>query len=145
MEALEISWPVVLEAITVLAGESHIELAQEQEIAERAKPICKKLNIAITNKARSSSEITYLASPLIGGGVFVPRFQQLFILAIYNGLESPEEWAQLAWNCLSALGERLMLNKTLLESDGDNLRELVNQANAFAKTDLARLRSLQIV
>jgi len=46
-------------------------------------------------KARSSNDITYLASPVTGGGMTVGRFQQLFVLALQQGKKKPEDWATL--------------------------------------------------
>jgi hypothetical protein len=39
------------------------------------------------------NDITFLASPVTGGGVVVGRFHQLFVLAMQQGKKKPEDWA----------------------------------------------------
>jgi len=48
-----------------------------------------------THKARGSADITFLASPVTGGGITVNRFQQLFLLALSQGKKQPAHKKQM--------------------------------------------------
>ena len=87
----------------------------------------------------------FLASPVIGGGVAVDRFQQLFLLARQTGRPQPEGWAQFAWEAISAQGQRLLKDGKAIESPKENLAELLAQAKeAFSSKRLPILQALGI-
>lgn len=95
-------------------------------------------------KARSSSELNYLASPVTGGGVAVARFHQLFLLAKQQGHKQPQDWASFVWNLLAMQGQRLLKEGKTLETAEENLAELTSQAQSFAEKQLPILKALQI-
>ena len=66
------------------------------------------INAHLQDKARGSGEISYLASPVTGGGVTVGRFPQLFLLAMAQGKKQPADWAAFAWNILASQGQRII-------------------------------------
>jgi len=75
----------------------------------------------------------------------VPRFCQLFLLARQSGQKTPADWAEFAWNLLKIQGQRLMKEGTALETEEENLAELVRQAQNFQNTQLQVLKALQVV
>jgi hypothetical protein len=95
-------------------------------------------------KARSSNEISYLSSPVTGGGVIVGRFQQLFLLVLQQGKKKPEEWATFVAQILATQGEKIVKDGKPLETAEEQLAELINQANEFSVKKLPILKSLQI-
>lgn len=95
-------------------------------------------------RARGSSEISYLASPVTGGGVAVGRFQQLFLLALREGRKKPADWAQAAWGVLEQQGQRLVKEGAALEKPEDNIAELTAQALEFERKSLPVLRALGV-
>lgn len=95
-------------------------------------------------KARSTSDISYLASPVTGGGVIVNRFAQLFLLARTQNHKQPQDWAQYVWNLLQAQGHKLIKEGTTIESAEDNLAELTRQTEEFAAKQLPVLKALRI-
>ena len=103
------------------------------------------LNKALIDRARFSAEITFLASPVTGGGIAVNRFQQLFFLAMRNGKKQPQDWASEVWSVISAQNQRLIKEGKALESVEDNVQELVIQANDFARKRLPLLKALEVV
>jgi hypothetical protein len=96
-------------------------------------------------KARMSNDLAYLASPVTGGGVSVPRFHQLFLLAKLQGHKQPQDWAQYVWGILSMQGQRLIKEGKAMELDEENVQELVKQANEFETKYLPILKALEIV
>jgi hypothetical protein len=134
----------VVQAALVLTGAGHLAAVQDDAVIGKAKKHAEKLNAHLINKARGSSDISYLASPVTGGGVTIGRFQQLFLLALRQGKKLPAEWALFVWDILSAQGQRIIKEGKTLETTEDNLAELAGQAQAFADKQLPVLKALQI-
>lgn len=134
----------ILQAAMVLSATGAVLPVQDDDATQKAKKRTDRLNPRLMTKARSSNELSYLASPVTGGGITVPRFHQLFLLARAQGHKKPADWAQFTWNILAAQGQRLLKEGQTLESMEDNLAELTEQANAFAEKQLPILKALQI-
>jgi SAM-dependent methyltransferase len=148
LEALlkdKVPFAQIVQAILVLCGAGHLSLVQDAQLAQKAKKTTDRLNQHLIQKARSSAEISYLTSPVTGGGIVVPRFAQLFLQAITQGKKQPAEWAQHVWQILAAQGQRILKEGKTLESIDDNLVELTEQAQSFAAKQLPILKALQIV
>jgi hypothetical protein len=145
VKSKDITFAQVTQALLVLIGAGHLASVQAQERIANAKKTSNKLNLVLLDKARSSTEISFLASPVTGGGIAVNRFQQLFLLSKHQGHKLPAEWAQSAWEVLAAQGQRLVKDGSAIESAEDNLKELTKQAEEFATKRLPILKSLEIV
>ncbi len=139
-----ISLAQLTQAVVVLCASGALCPVQEEAVATKARKHTEKVNQHLMLKARSNSELGYLASPLTGGGVGVPRFHQLFLLGRLQGLKQPTEWAQFAWNTLNAQGQRLVKDGQTLQDPADNLAELTAQAQAFAQKQLPVLKALMV-
>lgn len=134
----------VLQAVLVLSGQGHCVAVQDDAASHKAKKQCDRLNQHLCAKARGSGDVSYLASPVTGGGVSVGRFQQLFLLALSNGNKQPADWGQFVWQVLQAQGQKLVKEGRTLESAEENLAELTAQAMSFAEKQLPILKALQI-
>lgn len=132
------------EAVMVLASAGVVLAAQDDAATAKAKKHTERLNTHLMMKARSSNELNYLASPVTGGGVTVPRFQQLFLLAKQQGHKQPQDWARFVWNLLAMQNQRLLKDGQTLQAPQDNLAELTRQAIEFAEKRLPILKALQI-
>jgi hypothetical protein len=95
-------------------------------------------------KARGIGELGYLASPVTGGGIAVPRIHQLFLLALIEGCKTPKEWAEAVWQLLSAQGETMQKDGGPLETAEQHMAHLSAQAEEFATERLPILQALQI-
>jgi hypothetical protein len=140
-----ISFAQVVQAAMVLVGAGHMASVQSEEQIAKAKQTSSKLNKALMEKSRFSSEISFLASPLTGGGIAVNRFQQLFLLSMSQGKQQPEDWAKEVWSVLSSQNQRLLKEGKTLDSAEDNLNELTRQAKEFADKRLSILQALEVV
>lgn len=134
----------LIQAVMVLSGAGVLLAAQDEATASKAKKRTERLNTHLMTKARSSSELNYLASPVTGGGIAVARFHQLFLLAKQQGHKQPQEWASFVWNLLAMQGQRLLKEGKTLETAEANLAELTEQATEFADKRLPILKALQI-
>jgi hypothetical protein len=83
---------------------------QTDEQITKTKHATAKLNKVIIDRSRFSTDITFLASPVTGGGVAVNRFEQLFLLAIIEGRKQPQEWAKVAWEILASQNQLIIKN-----------------------------------
>lgn len=139
-----VAFAQVTQAAMVLTGAGHLAAVQDEALIAKAKKHTDKLNAHLIDKARGSSDITYLASPVTGGGITVNRFQQLFLLAISQGKQHPDEWAAFVWQILAAQGQKILKEGKTLETAQENFAELTVQATAFAEKQLPILKALQI-
>ncbi|WP_217127091.1 class I SAM-dependent methyltransferase [Hydrogenophilus thiooxidans] len=139
-----ITFAQIVQAALILVGKGDAAIAQEESSVTRAKKACDRLNQHLMAKSRASNNFAYLASPVTGGGVTVPRFHQLFLLARQHGRKTAEEWARFAWDHLQALGQRLTKEGKALTTADENLSELTAQAQTFAERQLPILKALQI-
>lgn len=139
-----IQFAQILQAAIVLSATGALLPAQDDAHASRLKKKTDKLNQHLMSKSRSSSELSYLASPVTGGGVVVSRFHQLFLLAAGQGNKTPAQWAQFAWSLLSLQGQRLLKEGKPLETAEANVQELTEQAEQFASKHLPVLRALMV-
>ncbi|RKQ95832.1 methyltransferase family protein [Kushneria sinocarnis] len=131
-------------AVVLLAGAGHLCPAQAPDTIEQALPGCRRLNATLLQRARSHHDTPWLASPVTGGAVMVPRFDQLFLLARERGERDPRQWAALAWQILEARQQRVVREGAPLEDEADNLAELHRQACHFEAVRLPVLQALQV-
>jgi SAM-dependent methyltransferase len=136
-----LAFPQVMQAILVLTGAGHVQPAQAAASSTRTH--CRALNRYLCEPSRSG-EIQVLASPVTGGGVHVPRFDQLFLLALQLGKKTEAELAAFAWELLSAQGQHVVKDGKALESPQENIAELINVARAFAVKRLPILKTLEV-
>lgn len=139
-----ISAQQLVQAILILSGLDLIAQVQDPEISKNQKSKTQKINLYLMKKARFNNEINYLCSPVTGGGIPVPRFNQLFLLAHINGKNEVQEQVQYVWNILLSQGQRLNKDGKALENEVDNINELKKMANAFKQKQLPILKALMI-
>jgi len=139
-----ITFAQLIQAVLVLCGNGTFSAVQDDAAITKAKKHADKLNTHLMLKARSSNDITYLASPVTGGGVMLGRFQQLFMLALQQGKKMPEDWAEFVAQILAIQGQKILKEGKPLETPEEQLAELTTQAHEFAVKLLPILKSLQI-
>jgi SAM-dependent methyltransferase len=133
----------IVQALIVLTGTGYVQLAQSGSADVRNQ--CRALNSYICNRARSSSDIEFLASPVTGGGINVSRFHQLFLLGMQqHKLKTQAELANFAWTILSLQGQRLVRDGKTIEEPADNLAELAGMAEHFLTGSVPILRVLDV-
>ena len=144
VKAKDVSFPQVVQVAMVLIGLGYMASVQTDEQINQALHASSKLNNALIDKARFTIDITFLASPVTGGGIEVGRIHQLFLLSINEGKKQPKEWAQAAWDVLSSQNHLVLKDGKVIETAEGNLEELIKQANAFADKTWPILKALKI-
>lgn len=140
-----INFTQILQSSMILCSMGVLSAVQDEAIVAKVKISTDKLNLALMHKSRSSAGIGYLASPVLGGGVSIGRFAQLFVLGLKEGKKTPQDLAQYVWKILAIQGQRITKDGKTLETPEDNLAELTEQANAFNQKQAPVLRALQII
>ena len=139
-----VNFAQLTQAILILTGAGSVVAVQDEATTPKAKKHTDKLNAHLMGKARGSNEVSYLASPVTGGGIPVGRFDQLFAYALAQGGKQPVQWAQVVWTILQAQGQKLLKEGKTLETAEENMAELTRQAEEFAQKRLPILKALQI-
>jgi hypothetical protein len=139
-----INFAQLIQIMLVLCSSGILSSVRDNKAISNAKKHTDKLNTHLMLKARSSNDISYLVSPITGGGVVVGRFQQLFLLVLQQGKKKPEEWASFVAEILASQGQKILKEGKTLQTHEENLAELKEQANIFVEKQLPILKALQI-
>lgn len=132
----------ITEALLALTGSGHVSPARVPAATSRAH--CKALNQAICMRSRSTADINYLASPVIGTGVAVGRMEQLFLLGLGQGKSSAADLAGHVWGVLQLQGQRIIKDGKTLEAAEENVSHLTGLAQLFLDKRLGILKALEI-
>jgi SAM-dependent methyltransferase len=133
----------VVEAVMLLVGTGVLLNAQEDPQIRLAQLPADRLNAAVCERAHDSDALQFLASPVSGSGVFMPRLARLFMLAALRGLSQPRQWAEFAY---AALGETRAADgeQCAALSPVAPATEMLEKATRFAHDYLPMLRALGI-
>ncbi|MBI0325781.1 class I SAM-dependent methyltransferase [Burkholderia plantarii] len=121
-------------AVMLLVGTGALLNAQDEARRDAARPAARRLNAAICEQALDRDAVQFLASPVSGSGIRVPRVAQLFLLARRRGMVAPREWGEFAAGAMAA-GEPV---------EQAVLAERIAQAERFARVHLPVLLALGI-
>lgn len=122
----------IARAVMLLISIGALLNAQDDTSIAAARPTAARLNAALCERARSRGEVQFLASPVSGSAIRVPRVAQLFLCAQAEGLAQPAQWAAFAWQALQSTGAAEVPSQV----------ELAAQAQRFAALQLPILRML---
>ena len=139
-----LNYTQALEAVTVLVNMGAVSPCHTAEPTIEKYASCNALNLHLMEKAQYGNEIELLVSPIVGGGVPVRRFHQLFLLARSVGEQAPDAWAEHALKVIAAQGQKILKDGVTLETAEESLDELILQANEFMEKQLPILKSLKI-
>ena len=145
LEPKDINLGQIVQAVMVLSDCGHISTVCEQESIGAVKKQVNSFNAHILRKSRSNGDILYLASPITAGGVNLNRFSQLFLSAYRSGCKNTEGLAGHVWKILLEQNEHLVVEGKTLETESENIEELMKRASIFLDQTLPVLKSLQIV
>jgi hypothetical protein len=139
-----ITFAQLLQVVVVLTGAGHLLPVVSDAAADAAATTSARANAWLMQRARGSADISYLASPVSGGGVAVGRFHQLFLLALLKDQQTPAALAQFVWDVLEQQNRRVLKDGATLESVADNLAELTREAEQFHAKVLPVLKALRV-
>jgi len=134
----------LIQAVVVLLSLDHLSVTQEEVETQQRRPFTRSLNTYLMELARSSGDVSFLVSPVTGGGHRVWRFNQIFLMARQLGKSTPQEWAKFAWELLKSQGQAILKDGKPLPNDQENIAELTKQALEFEQKQLPILKALEI-
>lgn len=140
-----ISLGQIIEIVLVIGSLGHLASVQHPEVVKASRTQAHKLNQALLKRAHHGGDISFLASPVTGGGLPLGRFNQLFVEALQQGEKSAEELANHAWAILSVQGQSIVKDGKTLEGEAANLAELKVMAEGFMVKQLPILKAMQVV
>jgi hypothetical protein len=141
-----VSYAQLVEACIVLAGLGHIHLVSDDGRDADVSTASRRLNEHLIQKSRAGGdEVQWLASPLTGAAVAASRFEQIFTGGVLQGASTAEELAAVAWGVLEILNQKIIREGKALETQAENMAELVTNANVYLKDKLPVFKSLGIV
>ncbi|MFC7369894.1 MULTISPECIES: class I SAM-dependent methyltransferase [Vreelandella] len=132
-------------AVAILAAKGAILPAQSDESIAQAVSKVGRLNRFLMSQSRSTTELSYLASPVTGGGLAVPLFHQFFLLATLEGADTAKSLATFAWRILASQNKCLLKDGKPIASQDENLAELERQAGNFLNDRLPLYQALKII
>lgn len=135
----------VVQAVLVLIGKGSMQVAHSPEQVNKVKGKTQKLNAYLLQKSRTSDDIRYLASPVLGGGVLISRISRLAILAMQEGRKQPAELADFVWLTLNAQGQKMIKDGKTVDSADENKTEIVKLMEAFVEKELPMLKAVQVI
>jgi hypothetical protein len=120
----------LLQAMLVLVGAGHAFPAQS--FAQSQHTACQALNRHLCEQGRNRADIGFLASPVLGAGVPVPRLHQLWLLALQDGKKTPADQATFVFDLLRSRQQHVMRDGKAIESRKEAIVELTDLARQFA-------------
>ena len=131
-------------AATILVDANQIFPCQSEAAIKLVKKSCERLNAYICERSKVEDAINFLASPLIGMGVNLNRFQRVFLSAYNSGNRSADALAQAFWEVFSRQGQRIIIKGKRLETAEENLAHLKSIAEIFLSKELPIFKALQL-
>lgn len=113
----------ICDAISILVSQGVVQVvnASEDEIS-RSRATSRALNRTILEMSLSDDTISYLGSPLTGGGIRVSRLHRLFLLASENGERGIDAWSRFAEHALSSDGSD-PTDPAIIRHEAENFNE----------------------
>lgn len=137
----DLTLPQMVQAMLVLCGTGFVAPAHDSATAASVRKRCRALNGELCRRAEGSSEVNFLAAPLIGTGVTVNRFEQLFLRATELKEKDPVAYV---WRILRAQGQVVQKDGQALQTEEANLAELRARHQQFTVKRLPVLKALGV-
>lgn len=132
----------VWQALLVLSGMGVCSPTHDMKMAKNVVKSARGLNRELYRRAEFSADSSTIAAPLIGSGVTLGRFEQMFLHAMENAQKAPDEHVS---NVLAAQGQRITIDGKAAESEEVQLTEIKKQYAAFQSERLPILKSLMVI
>jgi hypothetical protein len=120
----------LLQALVVLVGANYVQPCVDPSLRTAAAESAKRFNATITRGTVRGSDLdlNFLASGLIGSGIFQPRLNQLLMhsLVAQPGAD-PQAHARGIYNTLRSLGQSLIKDGKPLDKEADSMQEIIEK------------------
>lgn len=134
-----------VQILLALIQNRNIMPCQSENIVEKVKSKCVKLNKYICNRAKVSDEIAFVASPVLGGGYPLNKTDRIFLAAMYEGKNNLDDIVQYALKSFNEQGLRLQKPDGNFVSDEENINSFTDMTKDFSDNRLPMIKALQII
>ena len=139
----EISERILLIFLRAMVRTETLAPCQPEDMVEKAKWYCDRLNRFICESSMLEEKINYLASPLTGCGIALDRIQQMFLHLLQNGVDR-EAIPREVQSILSSQGQNLIKDGEVLQ-EADGLHVLEEKFVSFESKTGPLLQVLRIM
>jgi SAM-dependent methyltransferase len=134
----------ISQALMVLFGQNYIFPVLADSNYQARLERSKKFNHYVVQRATLSRNVSYLISPVTGGGFDVGWLGLLMLNAMSGGLKQPSQIASFVLAQLDRSGEKLTKNGSILVDNTEISKELTESAIEFTSKKLKVLHNLHI-
>lgn len=131
----------LLQALSVLVATGRLSPCLSEKGDSKRAQRTKAFNKVVCGRAFGSNTLQALASPVIGGGIPMDRFSQMFL---WCHSQKENDTAHYVWSALEAGGERLIKNGEPIADSEENLAEVRLRFSEFEKKHLPVYKQLGI-
>ena len=138
----------LLQALVVLVGAGYAQPMVPVPVQAAARPGSARFNqVVMTRTARGGdAELNFMASPLLGSGVAVPRLPQLLMLATQQHPKADATaLGNAVWALLRASGQGLVKDGKPIEGDEASVREIKERLDEWRKSQQPIMRRLELM
>jgi SAM-dependent methyltransferase len=137
--------PSVVEAVNVLINFGQVHPLLEGERSGETGG-GQRLNKAISARIRHGDILGHIAVPAAGTGVQASYVDLVAILALAEGMKpDPKEVARFGWSLMQRTGQRMVRDRTRLETPEDNIAELEAHLQRIYARQLKVWKMLDVV
>ena len=133
----------VHQAVAVMVGVGSLNPTQPVEKIEEVASAANRLNRVFCSLAATGTNYQYLGSPVVGTGVMVSRFDQLFCMALLEGAKTDDDVSDSVWRVLHKNDEKLLQEGTPIIEPEENKAKLKELYKEFALERKQQINSMQ--
>ena len=131
----------LMTTLIALYTKGYIMPVMDDSLHDRSQSTTSQFNNAVIEQVILGKELNGLASPILGTGVTLPRYEQLFLYAYHNDRGLAQTTAEILEN----LNQRVTKNGQAIDNPQDHLQELSRREEEFLVDRLPILKQLKIV
>jgi hypothetical protein len=134
----------VVQAALVLVGKGDALPAHPAATAEAVRPKTDALNHKLLSLGASGRQMSYLVSPVLGGGIHVNNIAQLILQARSNGHKTNDACIEAAYEQFTAQGKRMAKDGVAISDANENKAEFRREALVVVEKTLPIYQTLGI-
>ena len=133
------------QAVEVLFTMGHLHLLSPEDVCPVITKDVKELNEKIMGNAYNATDIGWLASSVIEGGIEVSKFNQLHLRSLKSGCSTVSDLTSAGIDFLKAMGQTVVQDNKKLETEKENMEYLTKHAEEFLNHGVPIFESLKII
>ncbi|CAN1489285.1 AdoMet_MTases domain containing protein [Rhabdaerophilaceae bacterium] len=141
-EIAALGWGKLRQALAVLVGMGHVQPCLPAKDEQRRTQSTKAFNAAVVKLSEVHGNVSFLASPVTGGGIYVDRISQLFL---HVRSAKAADVSLTVWELLKRQGQSLMKDGVAIEGETANLEHLRTTYELFLSAKLPVYSRLGLV